>query len=151
MNPKYANDHKYWKTLYNTCFNDTVGHAFYCFLIEHIDIDNFNSQEIPESRSKKEASDFRLAPLFKYLKFTYIIPKKNEKKRPQELLNEFNNSTFVGNKPMTKIEMTRKLREVGIDYSKSGSKNFYKLDNSLHEIAVKFKWFSEHDEDDLEQ
>jgi len=151
LNPKYANDHKYWKTLYNTCFNDTVGHAFYCYLIEHIDIDNFNSQEIPETRAKRDATDSRLHPLFKFLKFTYIIPKKNDKKRIDDLLNEFNNSTFVGNKPIKKNEMTKKLAEIGFNYSKSGSKNYYKLDNSLHEIAIKFKWFSEHDDDDMEQ
>ena len=88
------------------------------------------------NKAKREATYSRLHPLFKFLKFTY---------------NEFNNSTFVGNKPIKKNEMTKKLAEIGFNYSKSGSKNYYKLDNSLHEIAIKFKWFSEHDDDDMEQ
>jgi hypothetical protein len=34
LNSKYIKNTTYWNNIYSKCFNDEVGHAFYCFLVE---------------------------------------------------------------------------------------------------------------------
>ena len=52
INPSKMNDFKYFEKI-RSCFNDIVGHAFYCYLIE-IDTENFNSLDIPITQAKKK-------------------------------------------------------------------------------------------------
>ena len=49
----------YWTNIYS-CFNDSVGHAFYNYLYENINITNFHPQNFPTTKSKIDSYAKRL-------------------------------------------------------------------------------------------
>jgi len=53
INTKYLNDFNFFEKLRKDCFNDQVGHAFFCYLKE-IDTSNFKSNIIPETQKKRD-------------------------------------------------------------------------------------------------
>ena len=52
INPCKMNDLKYFDHLRKTCFNDEVGHAFFCYLYE-IDTTKFQSMDMPATSAKR--------------------------------------------------------------------------------------------------
>ena len=65
-------DHIYFGNLRNKCYNDTVGHAFYCYMLEY-DITNFNPQAFPKTSSKMDSIVKLLDSVELFLKHEYIL------------------------------------------------------------------------------
>ena len=54
LSTKYKNNHEFFTRLYDTCFSDEVGKAFYLFMMEQ-DVQKFNPQNFVDTQSKKIA------------------------------------------------------------------------------------------------
>ena len=147
LNTKYKNDDKYWNKLYNSCFNNDTGKAFYLMMLDR-DISKYNSLIMPVTENKKLSLADRLNPLYKFIKFNYLLKDKPLDDKPKTLHDDFKvYCKMLDIKPVTKHMMTKNLREVGIDYSKTSRK--YQIEvKELDLLAKKFKWYSE---DDLEE
>jgi hypothetical protein len=74
LNTIYQNNFEFFKNLREACFNEKVGHAFYCCLME-IDVTNYNSADMPMTQSKKDAVVELLSVTEKFLKFNYVLNK----------------------------------------------------------------------------
>jgi hypothetical protein len=141
-------DHAYFDSLYGDCFNDEVGHAFYCYMME-IKTEAFNPQSYPLTRSKLDSITKRLDFVYDFLKQNYILQHKSIYCSVDELFEEY--KIFVGDshKAYGKIDFNKKLREIGIDYYKTngGMLNRFKVSfDDLMIIANKFKWIHDLDE-----
>jgi hypothetical protein len=156
LSTKFKNDHEYFDNLYATCFNDEVGHIFYQFMMER-DTTKFNPQKFTETQTKKIAQSERLHPLFKFLKFNYILDGKDLVTLTKDLYEEYLTYAALIETPtkLTKNKMISLLREHAIDYKTSNGKMTYNITNKqLREIGNKYKWFfdddnEEHDENRL--
>ena len=153
LSTKRKNDHEYFSELSTRCFNDKVGHAFYCLMKER-DIQNFNPQKFPSTKAKQEAQSDRLSPLYQMLKFNYLLLGKDIDCTLKELFDEYLTywkASEGKTREPTKNNMTSKLREVGIEFFPSHGTNKYRVPNDkLKEIATKFNWYSIHDADDMQ-
>jgi hypothetical protein len=76
MNASKMNDFKYFDYIRDNCFNKEFGEAFFSYLYE-IDTSNFNSLDIPITKSKRDLCADLLSPLKQFLKFTYLLQKKS--------------------------------------------------------------------------
>ena len=137
----------FWDSVYS-CFNDEVGHAFYCYLMEGVDIKGFKPQNFPITNSKINSFAKRLESHENFIKHNYILQKLSITCSVQELYDEF--VMFCKNEqrtPFKKIEFGSKLKELGIEYYKSNGNNKYKVSfDALQEIATTRHWI--HDIDD---
>lgn len=144
---KYKGNHKYFKELRDTCFNDAVGEAFFSYLNE-IDLTKYNSQNFPETDSKTDAVISRLDNVYLFLKNVYILKNKSILASVGDLYDGY--VRFCDNKamrPETKIQFNQKLKDINIFYFKSNSTLKYKVShNKLYEIAVSDKWINDLDE-----
>ena len=117
---------KYWDNVHK-CDNDLCGHAFYCYLME-IDTDNFNSEDFPITQSKLDSFAKRLESHEIFLKNNYIMRRGEIKCTVGELYDEYvSYSKHNDTKPMTKIDLNKKFKEIGID-----------LINPTQQINLKF-------------
>ena len=148
VSTKHRADSNYFGHLSKICMNDEVGEAFYNYLLS-IDTTNFLPQrDMPETNNKRDAIVDRLPTEFKFIKENYILKKLPIKSTVQELYDEYQ-TYCIGEdkKAYTKTRFCSKLREVGIEYSKSNSNNIYRVTcNDLMSIASKGKWIHELDE-----
>lgn len=78
------NDFTYFTELRGKCFNNEVGHAFYCYLMEMNTFD-FNSADIPVTQAKKDLCADLLRPHERFLKFNFLLKKKGLNIRSKEL------------------------------------------------------------------
>ena len=140
-------DHAFFDSLYGDCFNDNVGHAFYCYMME-INTENFNPQNYPMTQNKFDSIAKRLDSVYTFLKQNYILQNKNVYCSVDELFEEYKFHIGDG-KPYGKIDFNKKLKEVDINYYKTngGMLNRYKISHEdLMKIAKKFKWIHDLDE-----
>ena len=153
LSTKFKNDHEYFDNLYATCFNDEVGHIFYQFMMER-DTTKFNPQKFVETQTKKIAQSERLHPLFKFLKFNYILDGKDLVTLTKDLYEEYLTYAALIETPtkLTKNKMISLLREHAIDYKTSNGKMTYNITNKqLREIGNKYKWFFEDDNEEHDE
>jgi len=153
LSTKYKNNHTFFNELYNVCFNDEVGKAFYQFMLRR-DVKNFNSQNFTDTQSKKIAQSDRLHPLFKFIKFNYILDNQDMKILTKELYEQYLQYLALTNSvyKTTKNKMIALLREHGIDYKTTNSKMIYNISNEqLKEIGNKHKWFFEDDAEEIDE
>jgi len=125
-----------------------VGHAFYCYLLDSVDIKGFRPQAFPMTKSKIDSFAKRLEPHENFLKQNYILQKKDIKCTVQELYDEFVEHCKIEQRtPLKKIEFGSKLKELGIEYYKTTGVNKYKVSfDTLQEMATTRHWI--HDIDD---
>ena len=137
----------YWSHVYS-CFNNDVGHAFYSYLYENINITEFHPQSFPTTKSKIDSYAKRLDLHESFLKHNYILNKLEIKCSVQELYDEFVIFCKTEQRtPNKKIDFGAKLKELGIEYYKSCGNNKYKISyEKLQEIATTRHWI--HDIDD---
>ncbi len=144
---KRIGDKQFWDNIYNNCFNDEVGEAFFCYLME-IDTVGFNPQVFPMTEAKRDSFVKRLDHSYLFIKDMYI--RKDEKlcETVGELFIQYVDYCRVkGHKPLCKIEFNKKLDQVGISKYKSGSVHKYKKTHSeLLAIAKKNNWLHELDD-----
>lgn len=145
-------DSKYFDTLYDTCFNDKVGEAFYSYLLD-VDTKNWKGQKcMPETTSKLNALCERLDLVYKFLKEYYIRPKYNLKDKLSNIYSLYVAfCTNLDKKAQTKQYFVSKLKEINIEYRKTNGYNILDVSyETLREIAEKRHWIHELDEIDAE-
>ena len=148
INTKYIGDTLYFDKIYSQCFNDTVGHAFYCYLME-IDLTDYNAQKYPLTSSKLDSYANRLDNVYKFIKDKYILKNLSINKiLVAELHAEYELYCIDRHiKAKNKIEFNKCLESVNIKRKHSNDKNYYSVSIViLKEIANKFHWIHELDE-----
>jgi hypothetical protein len=149
LNTKRKGDLSYWKSLYDDCFNNQVGEAFYNYLYDEIDLTNYHDQDFPETQSKKDAIVKRLCPVHLFIKEEYVLKKQSLKTSLKLLYDEYVSfCTRYDKKPCSKIDMNKTLDEISISSKKSGNENnkFVYSYEYLLNIANKNKWIHSTDE-----
>ena len=138
---------EYWDNVY-ACFNDEVGHAFYCYLMEQIDIKGFKPQRFPMTNNKISSFAKRLESHENFIKHHYVLQKLGIKASVQELYDEYVDFCKKEQRtPFKKIEFGSKLKELGIEYYKSNGNNKYQVSSEfLHELATTRHWIHEIDD-----
>ena len=145
--PRNEENRQFW-TKVRSCFNDEVGHAFYCFLME-VDTEQYRPQDFPVTQSKLDSYAKRMESHENFLKYSYILSRLPLDTTVGELYEEYT-SYCRGNgiiKPLTKIDLGKKLKEVGIESYKSNTKLRIKVSvEQLAEIAKNHNWVHDTDE-----
>lgn len=149
LNTSKQNNHKYFKNIISNCFNDVVGHAFFCYLYE-IDTRKFNSLEIPDTLNKNDLCVELMQPHEKFLKDMYVLCERGiNNVIVADLYNAY--KLYCDNKrfnPLSLIKFCEGLRNLNLPYKKSDKVNKYNYSyERLLEIATSHKWLHELDED----
>ena len=139
-------DRKYYDKLYNECFCQEVGEAFFHY-IYNIDTENFNPQAFPITQSKKDSLSKRLDNVYKFLKDEYVLKKLDIDISAQDLYQEFKYQSY--NNKMTKEDFHRKMSEAGFTRTKKDGKLWYEIKHkNLLKVANNKLWLHELDEFD---
>lgn len=145
VSTKRKGDNVYWNNLHKTCFNNDVGYAFYCYLLE-IDTSNFEAQrDMPITQNKKDALYARLDTVDIFLKEQYILKNKSIYNTVAGLFLEYQEHTT--STQLKKVNFVAKLKELEITHYPSSSQLKYKVSlEQLQSIAEKYHWIHELDE-----
>ena len=147
LSTKKQGDHKYFKTLYDTCFNDVVGECFFSYLLD-VNIENFNPQSFPMNNNKLDAISKRLDSVYQFLKDSFILRRKDINMSVQDLYDAYVESN-EDKKKYNKIDFNKQLKTININHYKSNGVNKYKISSiDLLVIANKLNWIHELDEFD---
>ena len=144
-------DFKYFDLLHSTCFNDDVGHAFYCYMLEY-DLTNYNSNKYPMTSSKLDSIAKRLQPVELFLKTEYVLRKKGINKIYVKDLHkeyeEFHRKESLPGKPFNKIDFNKKMTAITHrEYIHTGKGNYYNISvQELFQISNKENWIHKIDE-----
>lgn len=155
VNHKYMlNKGGYFTKLRNKSFNDTVGSAFYSYMLEY-DTTGFIPQQYPDTKSKLNSISKKLDPVCKFLKDNYILTNSSIFKKPKELYHEYVN--YCNDRPQIKMydlmDFKQKLSRLGFEPVIATAKrtNYYKITiDELNETAKVKKWIHENDLEDIE-
>ena len=133
--------------------NDETGKAFYLYMLER-DVSNFKSQKYPPTRKKKEYIAELMPPVHKFIKFNYLLSKKEIKRvSTKEIFNNY--LVYCANndiKECTQRKFNDAMRELNFKYISSNSKTFYNITlKQLEDIAAARGWLTELDADDFEK
>ena len=152
INTKYKDNFEFFKKLREECFNNEVGEAFYNYLME-IDTSQFLSLQMPLTQGKKDAIVDLMSPLEKFLKFHYLLKKKEIKRTIKELYLEY--SEFIKTKKEDQhiespAEFRTEMKNLGFEFKPIGGYNSYRITvDQLEECAKKNNWRHELDNDML--
>ena len=138
---------EYWQNLYD-CFNDECGQAFYSYLMT-INLDKYNAQSYPLTNSKLDSYGQRLGSVEKFIKDEYVLNRKGISKITVATMHENYKMYCSDNnlKSVTKIEYNKILKDLGINYFASSSKNYYRVEcEVLKSIAEGNHWLHNLDE-----
>jgi hypothetical protein len=141
-------DAEYFGKLYDACFNDNVGYAFWCYLHE-IDLKDFKAQrDMPMTNNKKAAIADLLDVEYKFLKETFILKKVEPGLlKIDDLYTKYKKYCENKHKPLSNIKFYGKLKDIGIEHSRRATGNYYNISLvELNNIAAKNNWIHELDE-----
>ena len=153
LNPSRVGDYEYFRNLKNKCFNNTVGEAFFSYLMTKITdevSENFLGQrDFPETMNKRLTIANLLHSSYKFLKDMYLLTGLGiEKKNCTELYDEY--VVFCESEKMRKCgrnDFYKKLETINIHRKKINGYWSFSFDaNILKEIAKKYKWVCEYDD-----
>jgi hypothetical protein len=150
ISPDKMNDVEYFSTIRNSCFNNKVGHAFYCYLVE-IDTKEFNALIIPMTQAKKDLCADLITPLEKFLKFEHLLKNIPLKGKVKTYFEDFGMYCASNNHyQFTTIQkFSQSMRELGLTYKLLNGYNGYNVSiENLKVLANKKKWL--HDLDEVE-
>jgi len=149
LSNKYKGNGDHFKAIKNECYNLEVGEAFYSYMMTIIDPINFNiQQDFPETENKAVSRANLLHPVFKFIKFKYILENKAINKiSPSDLLKEYVAYCSSNDlRPLGKIDFYKKLKEVNIESKKINGYHYYvETIDKLTEIATTNKWLCKYD------
>lgn len=146
VSAKYMDDHKYFGNLRNKCFNNEVGHAYYCKLME-INLDGFQPQMYPLTSAKLDSFSKRLDSVYKFVKDMFVLHRVGIDKIKVGELYKLYVSYCVNMqiKSKHKQDFNKMLEEVGIMRDKKSV--YYEISQEdLKKIADKKHWVHELDE-----
>jgi hypothetical protein len=146
-------DHQYFSDIRKSCFNLEVGEAFFSYLME-IDTEKFYGQsDFPITENKRLALSNLLHPVYKFIKYQYILKKQGlDKIKPKDLYEYYvewcKSKDSTGFKRVIQInDFRNKIKDVGIQTKVLHGNNYYRESyEDLFEIATKNKWLCEYDE-----
>lgn len=140
-------DETFYNNIYQNCFSNDVGHAFYCYMLE-INTDGFNPQKFPQTKSKLDSTAKRLPSVYQFLKDCYVLKNKDINCAVKDFHIEYEEYCCMGNiKALKKIDFNSKLSEININYYKSHGNYKYKVNHNVLLIyAQKMKWIHDLDE-----
>ena len=152
ISTKYTNDTVYYGNLRKKCFNDLVGKAFFSYLLE-IDVSDFNSAIMPETKNKRDLIVEYLSPIEKFLKVEFVLQNKPVNDKVINLCAAFkgfhSTNTNINNDKFDSVSFNRLMREIGFDSYKTGGYFKYKISiETLKKMSVDRKWI--HDFDTIE-
>jgi len=152
ISTKYTNDTAYYGNLRKKCFNDLVGKAFFSYLLE-IDVSNFNSAIMPETKNKRDLIIEYLSPIEKFLKVEFVLQNKSVDDKVINLCAAFKgfytSNPSINNDKFNSVSFNRLMREIGFDSYKTGGYYKYKISiETLKKMSVDRKWI--HDFDTIE-
>jgi hypothetical protein len=145
--PRNEENTKFWTDV-RSCFNDEVGHAFYCYLME-VDTTNYRPQNFPTTQSKLDSYAKRMDHHENFLKYNYVLNRTELNTSLGELYEGYVSYCRGSGitKPYSKVDLGKKLREIGIEPYKSNDKLKIKVSSKdLAEIAKRHNWVHETDE-----
>jgi hypothetical protein len=147
LSSKRLDDFKYYGNLREKCFNDIVGHAFYCYLME-INVDNFNSLDMPETKNKLAIISELLPPIEKFLKFNFVLRNASINMKLKDLWMQYKEFDHGKSENVSIQRFSEQMRELGFEYQKQHGYSTYKISiDDLNNIAKKRKWLHELDKD----
>lgn len=151
---KYLRNYAYFENLRRECFNKEVGEAYYNFL-HTIDTNDFNSErDMPFTDIKLETILENLHIVYKFLKYEYILKKKNCKEKPKVLYSQFEEFCFeigAANQKVNVLDFKDMLMQIGIKEIKD-STYYYKFKyTDLEELFKKNKWICDRDYQELKE
>lgn len=136
-------NHEYYNKLYNECFNDEVGKAFFHYIYE-VDTTNFNPQNFPLTQSKLDSLSKRLDSVYKFIKEKYVLKLKDLSVPCVDLYETYKATVH---KPVSKEDFHKRLSEVGINKTKHEGRFWYEYKHSkLLGLAKSKHWLHELDE-----
>jgi hypothetical protein len=145
--PRNEENKKFWNDI-RSCFNEEVGKAFYSYLIE-VDTSDYRPQNFPITQNKLDSYAKRMESHELFLKFNYVLRRGELKTTVGEIYEEYV-AYCRGNgiiKPLTKIDLNKKLKEIGIESYKSNKDLKISLTaDELAEIAKCHNWVHDTDE-----
>lgn len=145
INTKYLNNFEFFSNLRKECFNNEVGHAFYCYLKE-IDTSNFQSHIIPETQTKRDLYLHLLPAPEKFLKKFFVLRHAGINMKCCELFELFKHSDEY--KEMKSYSFYSHLSEIGFKKKPVHKTDWYKITyDELLEFGKKRKWFGESDKE----
>ena len=151
LSTKRTGDKDFWKMIYRDCMNDEVGEAFYNYLLE-FDISDYFDQAFPDTEMKSDSIIKRLDNISRFLKEKYILEKRDLKTSLKELFTEYTDFCIsIGSRAMTKIDLNKKLNDLGLTGFKSGNiaVKFTYTNEYLLGVAKKYKWLHVTDQFEL--
>ena len=150
ISSKHVDDTVYFDKIYDNCFNDQVGAAFYNLLIER-DLTNYDHTRVPLTQSKLDSFANRLCSVAQFLKEVYVLRKQDFFGNVGVVYNSFvSYCTKKGLKNLSKIEFCKQLREWNLDFSKHSNELRYKIKfDILLAYATKNNWIHVLDEFEL--
>lgn len=138
-------DEAYFKQLYDDCFDDEVGEAFFQYAYS-IDITGYNPQKYPLTQAKLDSFSKRLDSVYKFLKEKYIFENLDLKVLSSELYTEYKGFSIDSKKPYGREDFHKKLSEVGIIKVKRSNFYYDVKHSDLLKIADKYHWIHDLDE-----
>jgi hypothetical protein len=147
LSSKRLDDFVYYGNLREKCFNDENGHAFFSYLME-INVDNFNSLDMPETRNKLALISELLPPIEKFLKFNFVLRNASINMKLKDLWIQYKEFDHGKSEDVSIQRFSEQMRELGFDYQKQSGYSTYKISiDELNNIAKKRKWLHELDKD----
>ena len=153
LSTKYKGKFDFWDQLHNNCFNDNTGKAFYLYMLEH-NVSKFNSSKLPMTQRKKDSISKLLNPVYKFIKFNYLLCGKEIKRITR---NDFWDEYRVYCNKTDAREYDYRafnalMKELNWDYKKSGNNTYWIISlEQIKETARLRNWCSDIDSEIMEQ
>jgi hypothetical protein len=148
---KYVGNYAFFKDIIDSCFNNEVGEAFFSLMNEINTEEFYGQRDFPETENKRIVRANLLHPVYKFLKFEYVLKNQGiEKIKPAELHLMYemycrdNNIKYV----MGKNDFIKKLENVEIKLTKAGTNYIRVSCDELKAISIKNKWLCAYDEEE---
>lgn len=137
-------DRKFYDKLYQECFCDEVGKAFFHYIMK-IDTNNFNPQAFPITQNKMDSLSKRLDSVYKFIKDEYILKQVAIECSAKDLYDEFKFQSYSGK--VSKEDFHRKMAEAGFLRTKKSGRIWYSISSEVLLQTAKSKlWLHELDE-----
>ena len=138
-------DEAYFKKLYDECFSDAVGEAFFNYVYS-IDTTGFNPQKYPLTNSKLDSIVKRLDSVYKFIKDHFILHNEGLNIKCSDLFELYRSSSDGVKKTYGREDFHKKMAEAGIIKIKRSNWMYIISAKDLLAIATKRHWIHELDE-----
>jgi hypothetical protein len=113
-----------------------------------INVDNFNSLDMPETKNKLALISELLPPIEKFLKFNFVLRNASIDMKLKDLWIQYKEFDHGKSENVSIQRFSEQMRELGFEYQKQHGYSTYKISiDELNNIAKKRKWLHELDKD----